>query len=167
MQTIGYDLRQSKLSEKELCSMKIAFSHVNLVSRDWRALADFYIHVFDCIEKPPARDLNGPWVDRLTGLEDAHIQGIHLTLPGSSGQTLEIFSYQKRRQNQTKEINLEGFGHIAFAVENVQVCVERLLAHGGSLVGKVIDTDIEGVGHISVVYARDPEGNIIELQRWS
>ncbi len=147
--------------------MKIAFSHVSLVSRDWRALADFYIDVFGCTEKLPERNLKGLWVDRLTGLKNAHIQGIHLTLPGSDGPTLEIFQYRENRENSTKEINREGFAHIAFAVEHVPVCVDRLLVHGGSLVGEVIDTDIEGVGHISVVYARDTEGNIIELQKWS
>jgi predicted enzyme related to lactoylglutathione lyase len=45
--------------------------------------------------------------------------------------------------------------------------IKKLEKHGGSLVGKLISTTIEGVGRIDVVYARDPEGNIIELQKWS
>ena len=147
--------------------MQIAFSHVNLVSRDWRTLSHFYQDVFGCTAKLPERDLKGSWVDRLTGQKDAHIQGVHLTLPGSEGATLEIFQYRENRESFSKEINLEGFAHIAFAVEHMQTCVERLLAHGGSLVGEIMDAEIEGVGHISVVYARDPEGNIIELQKWT
>lgn len=144
------------------------FSHVNLISRDWRTLADFYIDVFGCIEKPPERNLTGEWVDRLTGIPHVHIKGIHLLLPGftEDGPTLEIFEYRKNEANKDKAINLEGFGHIAFAVEDVQQSLKLLLSHGGSLLGEMIDADIEGVGRISVVYARDPQGNIIELQKW-
>ena len=159
--------------------MKTKFSHVNLVSRDWRKLADFYIKVFECRPKPPERDLSGKWLDKLTDLQAAHITGIHLLLPGGGaggesgsdsgvdgGPTLEIFQYNHNKANTHKHINLEGFGHIAFAVENVEEKLQLLLEHGGSTVGELIDTEIEGVGRISVVYAKDPEGNIIEIQKW-
>jgi len=39
-----------------------------------------------------------------------------------------------------------------------------LQAEGGSQVGEVVSVDIRGAGQIRFVYARDPEGNIIELQ---
>jgi hypothetical protein len=42
-----------------------------------------------------------------------------------------------------------------------------VIAAGGGAVGKVATTDVAGVGKLRVVYARDPEGNIIELQKWS
>jgi len=38
--------------------------------------------------------------------------------------------------------------------------------YGGGSVGEIISTEIRGVGNIEVVYARDPEGNIVELQKW-
>lgn len=145
------------------------FSHVNLIARDWRSLADFYIAVFGCIEKPPVRNLTGAWVDHLTGIPGAHIRGVHLLLPGytEDGPTLEIFEYENNNKANDKMINREGFGHIAFAVEDVQQSLQLIVSHGGSLLGEVIDTRIEGAGMISVVYARDPEENIIELQKWS
>ena len=149
--------------------MKIKFAHVNIISRDWRSLADFYITVFDCRPKLPERDLSGGWVDDLTGLNDARIKGIHLYLPGyeSDGPTIEIFEYDKNLQNSSRDINRDGFGHIAFAVEDVQQKLDLLLENGGSALGDLIDAEIAGVGRISVVYARDPEGNIVELQKWS
>ena len=132
-------------------------------------MADFYIKVFDCKPKLPERDLSGEWVDDLTGLKDSRIRGIHLYLPGyeSDGPTIEIFEYDKNLKNSNQSINLEGFGHIAFAVEDVQQKLELLLENGGSTLGELIDAEIAGVGRISVVYARDPEGNIVELQKWS
>ena len=71
------------------------YVHTNIVAQDWRSLADFYILVFDCTPVPPERDLSGEWLDRATGIEGAHIRGIHLRLPGHDecGPTLEIFQY--------------------------------------------------------------------------
>ena len=148
--------------------MKTKFSHVNIISRDWRKLADFYIKVFDCKPKPPERNLSGDWIDKLTDLPNVKIKGMHLLLPGYDAEapTLEIFEYNENVSNPNKKINLEGFGHIAFAVEDVEQRLNLLLENGGSLVGKVVDTSIDGVGRISVVYARDPEGNIVEIQKW-
>jgi predicted enzyme related to lactoylglutathione lyase len=148
--------------------MKTKFSHVNIISKDWRSLAEFYIQVFECKPKLPERDLSGKWVDELTDVSDAHIKGIHLILPGyaNDGPTLEIFEYSETVKNDEKRINLEGFGHIAFAVEDVEQKLNFLLEHGGSVVGKLIDAEIDGVGKITVVYAKDPEGNIIEIQTW-
>lgn len=148
--------------------MQTKFSHVNLISRNWKELADFYIRVFDCQPKPPQRDLSGSWVDALTGLMEANIKGMHLHLPGygNDGPTLEIFEYDENIENTGKVINMEGFGHIAFAVENVQRKLKLLLENGGSLVGQLVDAEVDGVGKITVVYAKDPEGNIIEIQKW-
>ena len=148
--------------------MKTKFSHVNIISSDWKRLADFYIRVFDCKPKPPERNLSGDWVDKLTDLSKAKIKGMHLILPGydMDGPTLEIFEYNENINHNGKKINLEGFGHIAFAVEDVEQKLNLLLENGGSAVGQLIDTEINGVGKISVVYAKDPEGNIIEIQKW-
>lgn len=149
--------------------MKIRFGHVNLISSSWRSLADFYIKVFGCVEKKPQRDLKGEWVDSLTNLKDAHIKGVHLLLPGfdDDGPTLEIFEYDENIRGGEKEINKEGFGHIAFAVDDVKKCVDLILSNGGSLVGEIIESYVEGVGNIAVAYCRDIENNIIEIQKWS
>ena len=148
--------------------MEIKFSHVNLICRDWRKLADFYVSVLGCRPLPPERDLEGDWVDRLTGLKDARINGIHLLLPGyeETGPTLEIFGYNRIVLNENKAINLEGYGHTAFVVSDVEKKLEQILENGGSLVGELIEAEVRGAGKGKIVYARDPEGNIIELQRW-
>lgn len=147
--------------------MKIRYVHTNLIAADWRRLADFYINVFGCVEKKPGRDLRGEWLDRATGLPDVRIRGAHLSLPGfpEGGPTLEVFQYDRTRGNDARMTNTEGFGHIAFAVDDVDACVASILAEGGSLAGETVRGDIPGVGRIHMAYARDPEGNIIEVQR--
>jgi lactoylglutathione lyase len=146
----------------------VRYVHTNLVAHDWKALARFYIKAFGCKGKPPERDLKGKWLDRATSLKGAHVQGIHLILPGygSAGPTLEIFQYSKERRGSSPLVNRPGFGHIAFAVKNVAKTLGQVERIGGGRVGEVVSTEIEGVGSINFVYARDPEGNIIELQKW-
>ena len=149
--------------------MATRFGHVNLVARDWRALAAFYEAVFGCEPSGAERDISGEWVDRATGVEGAHVTGRHLRLPGSGpdGPTLEVFSYDDPKEQTAPTSDRLGFGHIAFAVDDVAGTLERLLAAGGERLGEIAQADVAGESRLEVVYARDPEGNIIELQRWS
>ena len=149
--------------------MKIKYAHTNLIAEDWKKLSLFYIDVFGCKPKPPERNLSGKWLEELTSLPDAELKGIHLQFPGygDEGPTLEIFEFRKNLKNENKNINKEGYAHIAFAVEDVELCFDMVKKHGGSAAGEIIITEIEGVGKLHVVYARDPEGNIIEIQKWN
>jgi hypothetical protein len=45
-----------------LNKLKMRFAHINIAARDWEALADFYIKVFECKIKPPKRNLSGEWL---------------------------------------------------------------------------------------------------------
>ncbi len=146
----------------------IKFVHTNLVARDWKRLVRFYVTVFGCQPKPPERSLEGGWLDELTSLKNPHVDGVHLRLPGfnSDGPTLEVFQYSKSRKQGTPSINQPGFAHIAFRVRSVKQMLSKVKRNGGSSVGNPVSTTIAGVGKINVVYARDPEGNIIELQKW-
>jgi catechol 2,3-dioxygenase-like lactoylglutathione lyase family enzyme len=64
-------------------------------------------------------------------------------------------------------VNRPGFGHIAFLVDDVAEALKEVEAGGGGSVGRIVENEVAGVGLLKVVYARDPEGNIIELQNWS
>lgn len=145
------------------------YVHTNLTARDWRRLARFYEEVFGCVPKPPERDLSGLWLDDLTAVPSAHLTGMHLALPGygEGGPTLEIFSYDGLIGDALPIVNEPGFGHLAFLVDDVPAALEAVLAAGGGAVGGLTKTEIAGVGTLTVVYARDPEGNILELQNWS
>jgi predicted enzyme related to lactoylglutathione lyase len=148
--------------------MKARFAHLNLVARDWRKLAAFYERVFGCAPVPPERDLQGAWLERATGVPGAHIRGMHLRLPagGEKGPTLEIFQYLPEGRMPDRAVNRPGFSHIAFAVEDVGAAREAVLAAGGGEVGPPTTVPVAGAGTITFVYLTDPEGNILELQRW-
>jgi glyoxylase I family protein len=144
------------------------YVHTNLIARDWRELAGFYVEVFGCEPVPPERDQQGPWLDAATGLNGAHLQGMHLRLPGGGldGPTLEIFSYEDTGARPPSMPNDTGYGHVAFAVDDVSKAVREIVDHGGTVLGQIAATTVEGVGDLEVIYVRDPEGNIIELQAW-
>ncbi len=147
----------------------IRYAHTNIVARDWKSLAAFYVRALGCERVPPERDLRGDWLDRATSLRGAHLRGIHLRLPGHgpSGPTLEIFQYDRMVKAVRGIINRPGLAHTAFAVRDVREALRKIERLGGGRVGEPVDAEIAGVGHIDFVYAHDPEGNIIELQRWS
>ena len=149
--------------------IKAKYVHTNLTARDWRSLVRFYCDVFGCKPKPPERDLSGVWLDDLTSLPSAHLKGMHLSLPGfdDKGPTLEIFGYSHLVERERPVVNEPGFGHLAFLVDDVEAALHAVFSAGGGAIGKRVKTKVEGVGTLNVVYATDPEGNIIELQNWS
>ena len=146
----------------------VRFAHVNLVAQDWKRLVAFYERVFHCTAVPPERDLGGPWLEASTGIEGARLRGLHLRLPGhgDQGPTLEVFQYNRSTEHGASVPNRPGFAHIAFAVDDVVAVREAVLAAGGSSVGETVTVDIPIAGRITFAYVTDPEGNIIELQRW-
>ena len=149
--------------------IRAKYVHANLIARDWKRLVRFYREVFGCEPKGPERDLCAAWLDKVNLVPNARLRGVHLRLPGygDDGPTLEIFSYHQLIERGLPRPNECGFGHIAFAVDNVDEALQAVIAAGGGAVGEIAVAEVKGVGLLRVVYARDPEGNIVELQKWS
>ena len=146
-----------------------AYTHINLIAKDWKRLAAFYERVFGCIPLLPERDLSGDWLEAATGVPQARIRGVHLRLPGcgDGGPTLEIFQYNHQMDPSKPAANRPGFAHIAFAVDDVAAARDAVAVAGGGVVGDVVSVEIPDAGQITFAYVTDPEGNIIELQHWS
>lgn len=146
----------------------IKYVHTNLIARNWKLLAKFYIEVFDCKPIYPERTLSGEWLDKLTLMNNAKIQGIHLLLPGYEvGPTLEIFEYSPSALEGQQSLNALGFGHIAFHVDDVELTLDKVIEHGGELFSEVQRKKYPELDSIlTVTYTKDPEGNFIELQNW-
>jgi len=143
------------------------YVHTNIIAKDWKALSKFYQKVFKLKPIGPERNISGQWIDDLTNIENVHIVGEHLLFPGynENTPTLEIFTYYYS-VGREKQLNLCGFSHIAFEVENVEETVEAILKEGGSILGKIVKKDYGEMGIGTFAYTTDIEGNIIELQNW-
>jgi catechol 2,3-dioxygenase-like lactoylglutathione lyase family enzyme len=144
------------------------FAHTNLIAHDWKKLADFYQRVFGCVPLLPERNQTGEWLERGTNVPGAKLTGVHLRLPGhgQNGPTIEIFTYSTVAPQEEPIANRAGYGHIAFAVDDVNQAVQAVLNAGGAKLGEIVSAEVAGAGHITFTYVRDPEGNIIELQHW-
>jgi predicted enzyme related to lactoylglutathione lyase len=149
-------------------SGNVRYVHTNIISKDWRKLASFYIEVFGCKPIYPERDLSGEWLEKFTGIKDAKIKGIHLSLPGFDKEpTLEIFEYTPESLRSSEpQTNNQGLGHLAFHADDVEEIVTKLIEHGGHLIGEVVKKEYPGIGLLTAAYTKDPEGNIIEIQNW-
>ena len=149
--------------------MAIRYVHTNIISKNWRELIKFYEEVFECMPVPPGRSQSGKWLEEGTGVERAELAGMHLRLPGhgDNGPTLEIYSYNHMQEKPEPVANRKGLGHLAFAVDDVSKMLDRVIAKGGKALGKVTTAEVAGAGTITFVYVTDPEGNILELQKWS
>ena len=144
------------------------YAHTNIISNDWKKLSEFYIKIFDCKIISPVRNQSGDWLSKGTGVKDAQLEGTHLLLPGhgENGPTLEIYQYGHVEQQEPVSPNKRGFGHLAFEVESVEKILKEIETNGGKKNGEITSRVIDGVGKITFVYTRDPDGNLIELQSW-
>lgn len=145
----------------------LRYVHTNIIAKDFRKLVDFYKEVFQCKSIGETRDLRGEWLDKLTGIQNAHIVGEHLCLPGyeKDHPTLEIFSYDSM-EDSSIAINKCGIAHLAFEVDDVEKTLQLLLQKGGKQIGEVVRTEYKDGRKAVFVYAADCEGNIVELQNW-
>lgn len=148
--------------------MNARFGHVNIISKDWKALANFYSEVFGCVPPSKENHLLGEWLEKAVGIKNANLKGVQLTLPGykEKAPTLEIFQYEKMLDREAPIVaNRIGYAHIAFEVEDVEAMFEKVLVNGGSKVGEIAQKEFK-TGTLTCVYMADPEGNIIELLNW-
>jgi len=146
------------------------YTHTNINSPDWERLVRFYIDVFDCRLVPPLRHLRGGWFEKTTGVPGAGVDGAHIALPGygEGGPTLEIFTYVNPATSRSNPINGQGFAHIAFHVDDVEATYRKLLQHGGSADGEIVREYYGSLDQtLTIIYAKDPDGNAVEIQHWS
>ncbi len=147
----------------------LRYVHTNIIAKDSKKLIQFYKEVFCCNSISETRDLRGEWLDKMTGVKNAHITGEHLCLPGYDEKhpTLEIFSYDEMIEKAKPVINQCGLAHLAFEVDDVEETLNKLKAFGGGQIGELVKTTYSDGRKAVFVYATDIEGNIIELQSWS
>ena len=147
--------------------MGVRFYHVGIVAADPLRLGRFYVEVFDCEDLGVRHDVSGAELAQGMGVPAAEIKGLDLRLPGfgEGGPILEIFSLADAARRRG-EVAQTGLMHIAFSVDDVHATLDRVVAEGGSRLGDIAQLRVDGVGVATMVYARDPEGNVIEIQRW-
>jgi catechol 2,3-dioxygenase-like lactoylglutathione lyase family enzyme len=139
-------------------------SHINLVARDAVALADFYRVVFELDVLRELTMLSGEKVSRGNGVSNSVIKSIWLKLPGANAPFLEIHEHETTHDRGQPKVSEPGFGHLSFEIGDISATLANLIAAGGSQVGQITDFGSVTKPRL-IVYARDPEGNILELEQ--
>jgi catechol 2,3-dioxygenase-like lactoylglutathione lyase family enzyme len=105
--------------------------------------------------------VEGSSVDRLIGLENVRATLAMLRTPDGQGIELDKFHTPEavRIGPEKMPVNALGIRRVMFAVDDMDDIVARLLAHGGELVGEVVQYE----NTVRLAYVRGPEGIIVAL----
>ena len=139
-------------------------AHINLVARDVEALAGFYVNVMKCDVLRELKILSGEHVSRGNGLSNSEIRSIWLKFPGLEQPFLELHEHIVTHPRDQPRVNEPGFGHLAFQIEDVSSTLSNIINAGGKQIGQITDFGTPEMPHL-IAYARDPEGNVLELEQ--
>lgn len=137
--------------------------HICLVARDAEMLAAFYRAVFDCKVKRDAKIIPAELVERGTEVKNSDVTSIWLSFSDCDRPFLEILQFNTPPEPKLTAVNTPGFGHLSFQVDDILSTLKSVLAHGGSQIGE-LTTLKAGNRDIKILFVRDPEGNILELE---
>jgi len=134
--------------------------NVLIVVEDIDAVISFFVELGMELEgKGP---VEGPWVERVIGIDDVRQDVAMLRTPDGHGRVeLAMFHQPEAITAEPKNApaNTLGIRRIMFAVDDIDEVVARLLAHGAELVGEL--AQYEDVYRLC--YVRGPEGIIVGL----
>ena len=68
---------------------------------------------------------------------------------------------------EKKDCNIFYFLGQGIYFHDVEAVTRAVVHRGGSELGEITVREVAGVGTITFVYLKDPEGNILEIQHWS
>jgi catechol 2,3-dioxygenase-like lactoylglutathione lyase family enzyme len=138
--------------------------HISLTAKDADRLAAFYRTVFGYKDRRPPTILSGDKVSKGNGLPNAHIYSIWLDLPDAEEPFLEILEYKHTENRPQPRVNENGLGHLAFEVLNIQKTLTEIIDQGGTALGEITNFGTQARPY-QIIYVRDPEGNILELEQ--
>ena len=134
--------------------------HVSVVVDDLPAAIDFFTTLGMTREGEAV--VEGPWVDRVNGLEGIQVDIVMMRTPDGHGR-LELTKFRHPQLVNIEPAiappNTLGLRSVMFAVESVDETVARLRAHGAELIGEVAQYE----DLYRLCYLRGPAGIIVAL----
>jgi catechol 2,3-dioxygenase-like lactoylglutathione lyase family enzyme len=106
--------------------------------------------------------VEGDLVDRINGLEGVRSDIVILRTPDDHATKLELAKYRSpayEGEDGPAPANTPGIRHILFVVDDIEASLAALRAHGGELVGELVNYE----NSYSLCYVRGPAGIIVEL----
>ncbi|MCQ4120725.1 VOC family protein [Rhodococcus tibetensis] len=133
--------------------------HVSVVVDDLKAAIAFFVELGMELEGEAA--IEGPWVDRVNGIDGVRVDIAMMRTPDGHGR-LELTKFHTPTAVSAEPENAPntlGLRSIMFAVDDLDATVAGLRAHGAELVGEVAQYQ----DSYRLCYVRGPEGIIVAL----
>jgi catechol 2,3-dioxygenase-like lactoylglutathione lyase family enzyme len=134
--------------------------HVSVVVSDLAAAVAFFATLG--MEQEGAATVEGPWVDRVNGMDGVCAEIVMMAAPDGHGK-LELTAFRSPAvispEPAVAPSNTLGLRSVMFLVDDIEDDVKRLAAHGGELIGEI--ADFEDVYRLC--YLRGPGGIIVAL----
>jgi catechol 2,3-dioxygenase-like lactoylglutathione lyase family enzyme len=133
--------------------------HIGVVVDDLAAATEFFVGLG--LELKGEASVEGPLVDRINGLEGVKADVAMLEAP-DGGTQLELAKYHSPPGpggDGKPPPNTPGIRHILFVVDDIEAALAGLQAHGGELVGELVNYE----DAYMLCYVRGPAGIIVEL----
>jgi catechol 2,3-dioxygenase-like lactoylglutathione lyase family enzyme len=134
--------------------------NVLIVVDDLEAAKAFFVELG--MELEGETTVEGPWVDRIVGLENVRSKIAMMRTPDGHGR-IELDKFLTpaavRTEPKNTPVNTLGIRRIMFAVDDIEDVLARLRAHGAELIGEIIQYE----DMYRLCYIRGPEGIIVAL----
>lgn len=134
--------------------------HVSVVVDDLPAAIAFFNALGMTLEGQAP--IEGPSVDRLNGLERVQVEIAMMRTPDGHGR-LELTKFHNPKLVEIEPAiappNTLGLRSVMFAVENIDDTVASLRAHGGELIGELVQYEDK----YKLCHMRGPAGIIVSL----
>jgi catechol 2,3-dioxygenase-like lactoylglutathione lyase family enzyme len=134
--------------------------HVSVVVDDLEAAIAFFVELG--MELEGEAPVEGPWVDRVNGLDDVRVDIAMMRTPDGHGR-LELTKFRTptavSAEPEIAPANTLGLRSVMFAVDDIEDVVARLHTHGAELVGEVVQYEDD----YRLCYVRGPAGIIVAL----
>lgn len=142
--------------------MKLA--HISIAARDADKLSAFYIAVFKCEQCRSPKTLSGEAVSRGNGLPNSEIYSIWLRFPKQEKPFLELLEYKSSVTRNEPCVDEHGFRHLSFETADIHATMTTIFEAGGTRLGEITNFGTTNRPFL-IVYLRDCEGNILELEQ--
>ena len=141
----------------------IVLDHVNTVVVDLHATQEFFVDTFGFTSGAPTT-LEGAWVDKLNGYENAKATYVPLAPPAGGSTHIEVLTFENPPSPPAAEPlwapNHLGYRHICLDVQNIQELYEQLSTKWKFLSEPVV---VPPPFNVTTVYFIGPENVLIQL----
>lgn len=139
--------------------MITAIRHAGLVVADLEQSLKFWCDAMGFVVSRQMEE-SGPHIDAMMGLKDVRVTTAKLAAPDGNLLELLCFHSHPDKPRWAGTPYSTGFTHIALTVKDLDETLHRLVQFGASIPA---EPQFSPDGQVKVIYARGPEGVLLEL----